>query len=38
MARLSGIPLENVRALLNDDGDLGLESLLRAALRKGRGH
>ena len=37
MARLSGIPIENVRALLNDDGDLGLESLLRAALHKGRG-
>jgi len=37
MARLSGIPIENARALLEDDGDLGLESLLRSALRKSRG-
>ncbi len=36
MARLAGIPVENARALLNDDGDLGLESLLRTALQKGR--
>lgn len=38
MARLAGIPVENARALLGDDGDLGLESLLHAALRKGRVH
>jgi len=37
MARLAGVPVENARALLGDDGDLGLESLLRAALRKSRG-
>ena len=37
MARLSGIPVENARALLEDDGGLGLESLLRTALRKSRG-
>ena len=36
MARLADIPLENARTLLDDQGDLGLESLLRTALRNSR--
>jgi uncharacterized protein (DUF2336 family) len=31
MARLANIPIENARALIHDQGPLGLESVLQAA-------
>lgn len=36
MAQLAGIPLENTRVLLNDQGDDGLDALLRRALEASR--
>lgn len=36
MARLTGLPLDSTRRLIHDDGDLGLEAILHAALRARR--
>ncbi len=38
MARLTRLPLESTRRLIHDDGDLGLEAILQAALTARRVH